>query len=333
MYKKVAVVIPNHLPHLDFIKSWTAMLQDCEVIIMQDGGPKPPAVRGLNYYTVYDHDDVAAELGENAWIIPKQTSACRSYGFYKAWQTGADYILTLDNDCYPECMDSFYWVEGHVKNLSKQVTLDWVSNNDHYPAFPNTRGYPYLIRNQSPVFLSHGLWSNVPDLDAPTWLQDLTVQWEPTYSTKVIPRFNFTPMCGMNLGWRRELTPALWFGLFGPEYGFDQYDDIWAGVLVKRVIDHLGHAMVSGYPSVEHRKQSNVFTNLVKQTPGLLMNEYFWQAVQRVPLTATTIIDTYRELIAGLPDTIEGEPRPGYLSQFKKGALIWTGLFQPNKSS
>jgi hypothetical protein len=287
-----------------------------EVIVVQDVGAKPIAPREA---TIVDHDDIAADLGDAAWIIPSQTSACRSYGYYLAWKRKPDIILTLDTDCYP---DGSRWLKGHAANLRRSVTLDWVNSA---PGIPY-RGFPYQIRDRAPVYLSHGLWSGVPDLDAATWLHYPDMRLEPAVTTQTIPRHSYFPMCGMNLAWRADLTPAMYFGLFGPTYGFDQYDDIWAGVLVKRVLDHLGLAAVSGYPSVEHRKQSNVYTNLVKQAPGLAMNEHFWRAVHAVPLTETTIAGAYRQLIEGLPDVITDEP-PGYTLKFKLAALAWVSLF------
>lgn len=315
----IAVVIPNHLDNLDFLKEW-GELRDYPIIVMQDIGKKPKTPRGFDV-TIFDHADVAAELGEDAWIIPSRTSACRSYGYYKAWQLGTPYILTLDNDCYPE-RDS-YLIDGHRTMLNTPCTLDWWENNER---IEYTRGYPYLIRGQAETWLNHGLWSKVPDLDAATWLQDLQIELAPYTKSHTIPRHNFTPMCGMNLAWRRDLTPALYFGLFGPDYGFDQYDDIFAGVLVKKVLDHLGYAMRSGYPSLEHRKQSNVFVNLNKQAPGLLLNEHFWRAVQGIQLTGADVQGCYRELITKLPDTLEGDVN-SWLAQFKRAALIWSNLY------
>ena len=315
------VVIPNHLPHLNFLNEWEE-LKGTPLIVIQDIGDKPPIPEGFDI-TIYDHDDIKKDLGKNDWIIPTQSSACRSYGYYKAWQSGADHILTLDNDCYPDG-SKFLW--GHKRNLLSNVTLDWVSSTD---AYPFTRGFPYEIRNTSPVGVSHGLWSGVPDLDAPTSLHNPKMRFGRSQNEQhisVVPRYNFYPMCGMNLAWRTELTPIMYFGIFGPDWGFDQYDDIWAGVLAKKVSDHLGYGHVSGYPSVEHRKQSNVYTNLKKQAPGLQMNENFWRAVQAIQLTSTGIVESYRELIEKLPDVIEGEPS-GYTSIFKNACLIWCDLF------
>ncbi len=89
----------------------------------------------------------------------------------------------------------------------------------------------------------------------------------------------------------------------------------------------MGYAVRSGYPSVEHRKQSNVYTNLKKQAPGLEMNENFWKVVRDIQLNSTGIVESYRELIEKLPDVIQGEPS-GYTKKFKEAALIWCNLFE-----
>lgn len=320
---RAVVVIPNHLPHLDFLHEWPELAEH-EIIVMQDIGDPPRASvpTGFNV-TFYTHDSVKAELGDDAWIIPARTSACRSFGYLKAWQRNPDMILTLDNDCYPDAKPGPYWVDMHAAALDGGATLDWVNTMGDLPA----RGFPYGIRGASRVALSHGLWSGVPDLDAPTSLHNPGLRLLPAYRNEVIPRWNFFPMCGMNLAWRSELTPAMYFGLFGPDYGFDQYDDIWAGVLVKKVIDHLGLAVRSGTPSVQHRKQSNVYVNLRKQAPGMAMNEEFWHAVRDIDLKGETVLDCYTDLIAKLPDRFETEP-DGWTARFKEAALIWANLFR-----
>jgi hypothetical protein len=315
----LAVVIPNHLPHLDFLGEWDE-LKDVPLIVVQDIGAKPEPPAGWDVQIV-DHADIASDLGDDSWIIPSRSSACRSYGYLLAWRRGVRYVLTLDNDCYPDGSD---WVAGHVANLERPVTLDWVPSDPSLPVY--SRGFPYQIRDATPVALSHGLWSGVPDLDAATALHHPSLRAWPASRVDVIPRWSFFPMCGMNLAWRAELTSALYFGLFGPDYGFDQYDDIWAGVLVKRVLDHLGWAAVSGYPSVEHRKQSDVYVNLAKQTPGLAMNEQYWRAATYTTLSATTPAGCYAELISQLPHSFDHEPE-GWTVKFKQAARIWLDLF------
>lgn len=316
----VAVVIPNHLPHLDFLNEWDE-LRHRRLIVVQDTGEAPPVPDGFDDLTTVTRPEIEADLGKDAWIIPERTSACRSYGYLVAWREGHHTILTLDNDCYPERPG---WVDGHLGNLDEPATLDWFPST---PLLPFSRGFPYRGRNESQVWLSHGTWSGVPDLDAPTALHQPGLRLPPDDTLRTVPRWNFFPVCGMNLAWRRDLTPAMWFGVFGPAYGFDQYDDLWAGVLAKRILDHLGYAAVTGCPSVEHRKQSDVYANLRKQAPGMEMNEHLWRHVRDTPLTAGTVTGCYLQLIDGLPDRMPGDV-PGWLPKFKRGAQVWAGLFR-----
>lgn len=54
-----------------------------------------------------------------------------------------------------------------------------------------------------------------------------------------IPKGTLFPMCGMNLGFNRELIgPAMYFGLMGDGQPIGRYDDMWAGWCVK-VINHI----------------------------------------------------------------------------------------------
>lgn len=314
------VVIPNHLPTLDFLKEWEE-LKLCKIIVVQDIGDKPSIPDGFDV-TIYDHKDIKKDLGKNDWIIPSRTSACRSYGYYKAWQQGDEFIGTLDNDCFPETED--YWIDGHLDNLVKKVTLGWASSvpDNDIP----TRGFPYLIRNKSPIMLSHGLWSNVPDFDGIDMLKQPERRFKQCSESKLIPKNNYYPMCGMNLAWKRDITPLMYFGIFGPEYGHDQLDDITAGILSKKVLDHLNYGVISGYPSVEHRKQSNAFVNLTKQAPSLYFNEIFWKEVDKIQLTKYTPVSCYKELINKLPKEIDGDIN-GWWSKYLKACKLWINLY------
>ena len=320
MKNDIVIVVPNHLPHLNFLNEWEEFKQ-YKIIVVQDNNMVPIHPEDFDIEIV-NHRDIQRDLGINSWIIPNQTSACRSYGYYKAYLNNPKYILTIDNDCYPESKQP-YLIEGHVRNLESSATLDWVNSpvSNNIP----TRGFPYYIRDNSEVVLSHGVWSNVPDFDGIDMLKTPNQRFKSEYSSKIIPRWNFYPMCGMNLAWKTEYTPLLYFGLFGPNWGFDQYDDIWAGVFSKKIIDHLGKAVISGSPSVEHRKQSNPFINLEKQAPALEVNETLWLKVQEVKLESKTIISSYRELINKVQFT---EFRNGYFNKLVEATNKWLDLYE-----
>jgi hypothetical protein len=129
-------------------------------------------------------------------------------------------------------------------------------------------------------------------------------------------------MSGMNLAFSPDLTPALYFLLMGAGWPYDRFDDIWAGVLAKKVCDHLGFAVVSGNPVIEHRRASNVFTNLQKEAAGIEANESFWRAVDAVRLESDDIVGCYRELADKL--TLEGE----YWQKLRGAMHLWLALFK-----
>jgi hypothetical protein len=72
----------------------------------------------------------------------------------------------------------------------------------------------------------------------------------------------------------------------GNHWGFDRYDDIWAGIFSKKIMDHLGWSVVNGWPLVEHRKASMANVNVTKELSGMRMNEQLWQRVDGLRLSA-----------------------------------------------
>ncbi|KAJ0894156.1 putative UDP-arabinopyranose mutase [Helianthus annuus] len=77
------------------------------------------------------------------------------------------------------------------------------------------RGYPFSLREGVPTAVSHGLWLNIPDYDAPTQLvkpRERNTRYVDAVMT--LPKGILFPMCGMNLAFDRSLIgPAMYFGL------------------------------------------------------------------------------------------------------------------------
>lgn len=309
------ICIPNHHPNLDFLENWR-ILENETIIIVQDIGEKPIVPDGFTDVTIYDHTDIENDLGENAWIIPTRSSACRSYAYYKAWQLKPDYILTIDNDTAPEDPN---WLKKHEGMLQGTTDSRWLKTAAIY-----TRGFPYDVRQAESIYINHGLWSNVPDLDAPTSLLNPTLRFDPCKESVVVPHGMYYPHCGMNYAWRVEATPFMYFGLQGPDYPFDRMDDIWAGIIAKKICDHLGYGVRSGLPSVNHQKQSNVFSNLVKEAPGIEVNEYFWRTIDEMELTASTPRGCYIEVAQQLQFD---DRHTEYWQRLKQAMIIWANLF------
>lgn len=322
----IFLVIPT-IRSLDFLSAWGGLLADCHLVVVEDNPTRQmraPKEGFINTHH-YSWEDIHKDFGKDEWIFSRRNAGIRSYGFWKAYELGADIIITLDDDCYP--VDKNF-VARHKTNLSLREPEKWSTTFPH-PDFLYTRGFPYEARNKFPVVISHGLWSNKMDLDARTQLHHQNVN-TPPYPPMVnfIPHGQFFPMSSMNLAFRWEVTPLMYFPLMGSDpdgtpWGYDRFDDIWAGVFAKKICDHLGLGVVSGSPFVEHRKASDIQKNLEKERPGIKINETLWTAVDKVILTSETPASCYKELAQKIQF-----PKGRYFNKLREAMLIWASLFE-----
>ena len=325
----VTVVVPTIREEcaLRWLDEWKDDLRDARVILVEDNPEPTFAISGAEHYSWRDF----TELGEDEWIIPRRTSACRSFGFLKALQGDADIIWTTDDDCYPE--------EGRKGSFLRELESAFTApatSGDVMDGWWNTissagiypRGYPYGIRRE--VMAHHGLWSNVPDLDGITQLANPGLRLGPAEYVDVVPAGAFFPFCIMNVAFRREAAPLLYMLLMGQDsggerWGFDRFDDIWAGLFLKKTADHLGWAVTSGAPSVHHSRASDPRRNAELEAPGMAAHEDFWQHIRDVKLTGTTPAECYAELAGATGSFGGGAAREGYWATLADAMRLWAG--------
>lgn len=256
----VAVVVPTIRQEcLELFKTaWEPYFKqhDVELVVVEDG--ENPKVNGQS---------VAELMGDNADLIFNFNDGVRNAGFYYvAKHSKADVVITLDDDTKPNG-DT---IKQHLDVLGARVPISWMSTADSY-----MRGFPYSVRGEAEVMLSHGVWEGVKDWDAPT---QLVLGNRPArFYRGVIPKGVLFPMCGMNIAFKRELLPYVYFAPMGHRVGLDRFADIWLGINLKRKVDELGGAVVTGLASVIHERASNVWKNLQKEAKGLELNETYWQ--------------------------------------------------------
>ncbi len=323
---KCSVVVPTIREHSirEFLAAWDKTFSSAHVIIVEDNPSRTFDLSVYPHVTHFSWQDIDRDFGSDSWIIPRRTDCIRSYGFWKAYQDCPDMVITLDDDCYPHG-DGHPFIEKHWEALTKPAQSEaWQETGDGIL----TRGIPYFHRHREwPCFLNHGLWDQVPDFDAPTQLIQARLPGTFHPINQTIPVGRYFPMCGMNLAFRPELIPALYFLLMGQGYQYDRFGDIWSGIIVKKICDHLGYATKSGAPIITHHRASDVWANLRKEAPGLEVNEEFWLAIDQLCLTGTTIIECYREIAQSL--TLEGP----YWSALREAMLLWTALFDRDETS
>lgn len=324
--QNIFLVIPT-IRDLVFLKKWKKELKNCHLIVVEDSETSKIKIPNKNFLSInhFTWKDIDSDLGENSWIIARRNAGIRNYGFLKAHEMGADVIITLDDDCLPEDKD---FVKKHLQNLELHSPQNWQAT------YPNskwmfTRGFPYSVRSKNTIGLSHGLWSGALDLDGKTEIKLPKLLSEKSYPpiTQFIPNGYFYPMCSMNLAFKRDIVPIMFFPMMGfdphgKSWGFDRYDDIWAGIFSKKIMDHLSMGVVNGSPFINHRKASLPKHNLVKELKGLTVNETLWKVVSDVTLTKKTPKLCYIELALKVKF-----PNIPYFRKLKKAMVIWANLF------
>lgn len=322
----IHLVVPT-IRKLNFLKYWKKEFLKCHLIVVEDRNTSKIQIPRSGFLSVklYTWQDIDCEFGKNSWIFSRHNAGIRSYGFWKAYQSGADVVMTIDDDCYPT-KDNF--VQGHLDNLNYKYSEKW-SNTYPNPKWMYTRGFPYKVRNKGKICLSHGLWSGALDLDGmvETKLQRILKEKEYPPMRQVIPFDYYYPMCSMNMAFRKEIAPLMYFPMMGetPSGGnwpYNRFDDIWAGFFSKKIMDHLGLGVINGSPFVEHRKASLPKDNHLKEAEGIKINEILWKKVDQVILTSRTPKTCYIELAKKVKF-----PKSEYFDKLRKAMIIWANLF------
>ena len=317
---KISVVIPTirEKSIKKFFKEWN-FPKDWEIVVVEDNPKKTFSLpKRVKHYCWKDIDK---DLGVDSWIISHRNAGIRCYGFLKV---SGDIIISLDDDCYPITHQS---MQMHVDNLNSSKK----ENCWQYSCSYKTRGVPYYqYKKNVNIVISHGLWKQNPDLDA---IQTMSYGTEPEgkfEGEKIISSGKYYPMCSMNFAFIKKIIPLMYFPLMGQNEPFDRFDDIWAGILSKKVLDHLGLRVWSGQPYVRHIRASNAIKNLVKEASGIEMNEMLWKVVDRVQLEHTTFEECYCDLSDKLDfsDIIMTDKQRKYFNKLKKAMKVWVSLCQ-----
>lgn len=323
---KIMLVIPT-IRDLRFLKDWGDKLSGCHLLVIEDAPVKSIdiPIKFFKSISHYSWEEIDRDLGKNSWIISRRNAGIRSYGFWKAFKLGADIIMTIDDDCFPTNDD---FVSGHLDNLNFKGPEKWL-NTYPDPKWMYSRGIPNKVRNKVKMGISHGIWSGALDLDGDTESRLPNLLKEKPYAPirQVIPFNYYYPMCSMNLAFTREITPLMFFPMMGEspigkKWPYDRYDDIWAGIFSKKIMDHLEIGVVNGSPIVQHKKASKPKENRAKEMSGLKLNEMLWERADAIKLTAKTPKACYIEMAQNIDF-----PKNSYFNKLKEAMIIWAKLF------
>lgn len=351
--KDICLVVPTNCESniKQFIERWEVIgiFDEVDLIIIEDNPVKTFSNARINYH--YSWEDIELQLNGYSWIIPRRSSAIRSFGYWAAWKLKYKYILTLDDICYPPLEEdgvvyptAAAFIGQHLKYICKRTK--WFNTlNSAKP-----RGIPFynLGENTSGV-LNHGLWTNVLDYDTPFQLANPTNE-EFSFDNRVVPNGVYFPMSGMNMMWKAKVTVLMYHLLMGyklekdpaspggsvptlEKLPFDNFGDIFCGVILKKICDIIGYTVTTGMPYARRECVNNPLTNLKNEANAIEVNERFWKYIDEfTPSFNKGATDSLMGLYCDMGIHIGAYKEfPEYTEYFDKlgqAMIIWSKLFK-----
>lgn len=334
--------------------------EDVQFVVIGDK-KTPPETRAFcesiaaNYYPcayldVEDQREYLERYPELWRHLPFNSIQRRNVGLLKAWEDGADTVITIDDDNWM-LNDDFVRLHGVVGQRPELPAVEsssgWFNVCSMLEEASGTpfyhRGFPRGQRWKEPesfvcmapirrrVAVNAGLWLDDPDVDAMTRLERPIIVR--AMRKDAPPRFvlqpgTWSPFNSQNTALLAEVIPAYFLS---PCIG--RYDDIWPSYIVTRIVQHLGDVIAYGRPLMrQKRNEHNLWKDLDAERVGMLLSDDFCAALQSIPLEGNTYSDCYGELVRKLP----GAWRPGEgwsdaMLQAREGLLegmaVWHNVF------
>lgn len=263
-------------------------------------------------------------------FIPWNTDNRRNIGFLRAWESGADVLISIDDDNY--CLPGSDFVGAHhvVGNPAGQLQdSDYAGDGPWYNICNRlqaqvadeyfARGYPYAARraekhatlsgvpaavSASTIAVNAGLWTDDPDVDAVSRLALAPRVSAAESRGVVLGPDTWSPVNTQNTGLLREAIPAYYYVRMGfPIQGMsiDRFGDILSGYFLQKCAKHLGHAVRFGDPVAEHRRSPhNLFKDLFHELAGMVVIEDLLPWLRELKLEGSNYSETYASLAQAL---------------------------------
>lgn len=269
-------------------------------------------------------------IGVAADFIPWNTDNRRNIGFLRAWESGADVLISIDDDNYCRTDSDFVGSHHIVGTAVATDTPARVAGGAPWynicelldmqigaPVY--ARGYPYAARVVAQqaraadnagglagrtVAINAGLWLDDPDVDALTRLALGPRARAAAPGAVLLAPETWSPINTQNTGLMRGALPAYYYVRMGfPLQGLriDRFGDILSGYFVQKCAKHLGHVVRIGDPVAEHKRTPhNLFKDLYHELAGVVIVEELLPWLQTLSLSGSDYAQTYDALADAL---------------------------------
>lgn len=289
---------------------------DSDVQIFVTGDRKTPHnevrafVEGLGNATYYSDAD-QEDLGyASSPIIGWNKIMRRNIATLEALKSGADIVVTVDDDNLPISRDYFTQIEQTLTQPYMGLVADVPSQRFNIGEFltPKVyhRGFPYEFRHQDlnvrlapktngRIGVVAGLWFGDPDIDAMERITNRPLVLQMSDMARAglaVAPGCFTPFNSQNTAYRRELVPLMMVLI-----GVGRYDDIWGSYIAQRVMLEDEFMVRFGEPFVwQERNPQNLWRNLRDELLGMENTERFQADLMAANLTAPSVVGRLRQV-------------------------------------
>lgn len=324
-----------HSDLTSFMNEWRPIFSRFHLIIVKDPDLKEELriPEGFNI-DVYSKSHIDRVVGSSSSIVFSGYS-CRYFGFLVSRKK---YIVSIDDDCIPAKDSKGFLIDAvaqHLANLATPATPFFFNTlyDPYREGADFVRGYPFSLRSGVTCALSCGLWLNLADLDAPTQaLKPAQRNSRYVDAVMTIPSRAMMPISGINIAFDRgavgpALLPALKLAGEG-NLRWETMEDIWSGMCVKVVCDHLGLGVKSGLPYVWRKDRGSAIESLKKEWEGVKLTEEivpFFQQV-RLPQTAATTEDCILEMATTVKQQLG--PSDPVFTRASEAMVEWVKLWK-----
>jgi hypothetical protein len=274
-----------------------------------------------------EQERILLRLGFPPELVPYNSDNRRNVGYLMAAESGADFLISIDDDNYCPANEDYFAEHSIVCGASRRYDIV-DSNNGWYnlcellelePAcrvYP--RGFPYAARHQEPhiriqpreatVRINAGMWLCEPDLDGITWLASPVRARAFTGKSIVLGDRTWSPVNTQNTALHRDVIPSYYFIPMGNSRAglqIDRYGDIFSGYFSQACARHLGYSIRAGTPVAEHRRNAHRYLrDATQEMAGICALEDLLPWLAELRLDGETYSEAYLSLSSQLEDSV-----------------------------
>jgi Reversibly glycosylated polypeptide len=323
-------------------------LEQVQVIVIPDK-KTPPTVflrcaelrrKGLEVLCppLDEQERILKRLGFPPELVPYDSDNRRNIGYLMAAESGADFLISIDDDNYCPANEDYFAEHSIVCLESRrhdvvESSSGWYNLCDLLELEPvcrvYPRGFPYAARHLEPktkiqsrnaaVRINAGMWLLDPDLDGITWLAAPVRARSFRGKSIVLGDRTWSPVNTQNTALHRDVIPGYYFVPMGNSHTglqIDRYGDIFSGYFSQACAKHLGHNIRAGTPVAVHRRNAHRYLrDATQEMAGICVLEDLLPWLVELRLDGQTYSEAYLSLSVQLEDCV---------SRFS--GFIWTEM-------